>query len=823
MTDFFSAFNLQPGQMIGGYTLISQLGGGAMGTVWTVEDQIGNRFAMKILRDSLPEDTPLTPDEQCDEITARERLRREAMALSKIRHPGVAAIVDMELDDALAFIVTELIEGENLREDVRRNGPYKGEYLELLAEKLISAIDAVHRAGIIHRDIKPTNVMVSSTGPVLVDFGIAMGMGESHVTRTGLVMGTPGFIAPEVVEGAESDEETDWWSLASTLAFAATERPVFGSKPLMAVLQHEKAGVPDMRGLSPFLAAAFTSALNPDRSRRLPVGRLLQAIQDAEHQPDRNPLSDGSTPNANSDQPSSGQQAHSRQTDSQPIWTDQQSVTDSEAMRPFDAHLETSTKENDTEKTSGVDNPRRNWKHELNAALNPTTVITDINGSADAEKTALLGTVDSFSTDTASTFRPRHAVPGPHTHGEARTLLHDLAHGFQAAHGADPEETSTGGLEAIAEFEEPCNSSDEDGGSDSATLGLNEPNPFAGMDTTGQTMVLREPRISASDPDRRPVRPRQQPRVATVADFDPYAVADAPSRTASIRRSNTIAGNRDNAFGNLDNGIIHNNDIGRRNGFRPSANSFNESVDRLNRRSFCRQRIEKQTVVPHGRALAWFFAIPLTLLCAGLPIWGAAVGLFILWIAATYGYSILAQRRREQRHGGARSSDVFMAVFLSPFHLIRATIWLIPGVLVWLLCLLLSNSFAFLPINLSQTSGHIIGLTAVRLVFLEGSPRSSSGLLTASFGLIAWLLLSQTNLGSPQARLGFDAAWISLHRGVAHIRNSVDDADDQDLLDHLASGRLGIALLLLFVAFLAAAAMIFVTLPAIDWSPLVVF
>ena len=131
MTDSLSAFDLRPGQMIGGYVLVSQLGGGAMGTVWTVEDQIGNRFAMKILRDSLSEDAPLAPDAQRDETAARERLRREAMALSRIRHPGVAAIVDMELDDALAFIVTELIDGENLREDVRRNGPYKGEYLEL--------------------------------------------------------------------------------------------------------------------------------------------------------------------------------------------------------------------------------------------------------------------------------------------------------------------------------------------------------------------------------------------------------------------------------------------------------------------------------------------------------------------------------------------------------------------------------------------------------------------------------------------------------------------------------------------------------------------
>ena len=81
--------------------------------------------------------------------------------------------------------------------------------------------------------------MVSAAGPVLVDFGIAMGEGESHVTRTGLVMGTPGFIAPEIIDGAESDDATDWWSVASVLAFAATGAPVFGTKPMMAVLERE--------------------------------------------------------------------------------------------------------------------------------------------------------------------------------------------------------------------------------------------------------------------------------------------------------------------------------------------------------------------------------------------------------------------------------------------------------------------------------------------------------------------------------------------------------------------------------------------------------
>ncbi len=272
-----SALNLEAGSLVGGYTLISRLGSGAMGSVWRVRDDGGHQYAMKILRDSLAEEDA-SGERSRDQLTARERLRREAMALQKVRHPGVCGIVDMELDDALAFIVTELIDGKNLREDVRANGRYVGDDLERLGRKLIEAVKAVHAAGIVHRDIKPTNVMVSNTGPVLVDFGIAMGEGESHVTRTGLVMGTPGFIAPEIIDGAESDEMSDWWSVASVLAFAATGEPGFGTKPMMAVLERAAAGSANLVGLPAGTMAAFRSALNPDRTKRCTPDELLQAI-----------------------------------------------------------------------------------------------------------------------------------------------------------------------------------------------------------------------------------------------------------------------------------------------------------------------------------------------------------------------------------------------------------------------------------------------------------------------------------------------------------------------------------------------------------------
>lgn len=247
-----------------------------MGSVWRVQDDGGQEYAMKILRESTQID-----DADADESQrqARIRLRREALALQKVHHPGVCNIVDMELDASIAFIVTELIEGNNLREDVAANGAYVSEDLYRLTHKLIQAVKAVHASGIIHRDIKPTNVMIAARGPVLVDFGIAMSEGESHVTRTGLVMGTPGFIAPEIIEGNDSDEITDWWSLAAVLAFAATGKPVFGTKPMMAVLERAASGNAMLFGLPQRTMQAFRSALNPHREERCTPEALEEAIR----------------------------------------------------------------------------------------------------------------------------------------------------------------------------------------------------------------------------------------------------------------------------------------------------------------------------------------------------------------------------------------------------------------------------------------------------------------------------------------------------------------------------------------------------------------
>ncbi|NKY08029.1 serine/threonine protein kinase, partial [Cellulomonas hominis] len=216
---------LAPGAEIGGYTILAPLGSGGMGTVYRAVDGGGTPVALKLLHPHVGADP-----------SSRERLRREVVALQRLRHPGVAAVLDAEADSTEAFLVTELVPGPDLAEHVRQHGPLDAAALHRLADGLRDALEAVHAAGVVHRDLKPSNVLVTADGPVLIDFGIAQSVDETRVTSAGVVVGTPGYLAPELVDGAEPTPATDWWGWAALLAFAATGRAPFGTRPLEAVL-----------------------------------------------------------------------------------------------------------------------------------------------------------------------------------------------------------------------------------------------------------------------------------------------------------------------------------------------------------------------------------------------------------------------------------------------------------------------------------------------------------------------------------------------------------------------------------------------------------
>jgi len=261
---------LAPGSEVGGYRIVAPLGSGGMGTVYRAVDGGGTVVALKLLHAHIGADP-----------VARDRLRREVAALQRLHHPAVAAILDAEADSTEAFVVTELIEGLTLEEHVRATGALTAAELARLADGLRGALEAVHAAGVVHRDLKPSNVLLTAAGPVLIDFGIAQAAGDPRLTSTNLVVGTPGYLAPELLADAEPSAVTDWWGWAALLAYAATGREPFGTRPMDAVLARSRAGDVDVVGLGPLTAGALRAALDPDPSLRSLPEELVTDLEDA--------------------------------------------------------------------------------------------------------------------------------------------------------------------------------------------------------------------------------------------------------------------------------------------------------------------------------------------------------------------------------------------------------------------------------------------------------------------------------------------------------------------------------------------------------------
>ncbi|MEE6295572.1 serine/threonine-protein kinase [Georgenia wangjunii] len=257
-------------EAIGGYRLVRRIGAGGMGTVHEAVDAEGRHVAIKVLHPAISADP-----------AARERLRREVALLHRVRGSGVARVLDAEVEDVDAFVVTELIDGPTLEEDVREHGPFDADALADLAHGLADGLTAIHRCGVTHRDLKPGNVMLAADGPVIIDFGIAQVADDVRLTQTGLVTGTPGYLDPEVIEGADPGPAGDWWAWAAVLTYAATGRPPFGRGSMGVVLGRVSTGAVDTAGLPDVLAQALRSSLDPEPARRLPPEDLLQVVDGA--------------------------------------------------------------------------------------------------------------------------------------------------------------------------------------------------------------------------------------------------------------------------------------------------------------------------------------------------------------------------------------------------------------------------------------------------------------------------------------------------------------------------------------------------------------
>ncbi|MCI9889134.1 protein kinase [Micrococcales bacterium 31B] len=271
------------GLEIPGYRVQREIGSGGMGVVYQAIDLERRRVAIKILRSHIAHD-PIS----------RERLAREVGALSKVHHRGVARILDAELDDDHAFLVTEYVDGPTLDQVVRKRGPMHPRIVIEIGVLLAETLEVIHKTDIIHRDLKPSNVMLDAVNedslyrwdpqdeqvsPVIIDFGLAHAKSESRLTATGLVMGTAAYIDPEVILGSEPSAIADWWSWAATLAYIATGQAPFGNASADVMIARVRSEKPKVQDLPYQMRDFFNAAFRKDEKDRPTPAELVQWLK----------------------------------------------------------------------------------------------------------------------------------------------------------------------------------------------------------------------------------------------------------------------------------------------------------------------------------------------------------------------------------------------------------------------------------------------------------------------------------------------------------------------------------------------------------------
>jgi hypothetical protein len=256
-----------PGGMdrtVGGYALLGKLGEGGMGVVHLARRDGGERVALKVLRPHIVGD---------DE--ARRRLAREVSSLSRIRSRWVAEIVDADPWAEIPYVATRYVPGLSLHDHVVEEGAITGPDLTWFAACLAEGVATVHAVGVLHRDVKPSNVLMEGRTPILIDFGLARVADDPKLTHTGWLLGTPGYLAPEILYGEDATTASDVHSWAATVAYAGLGRPPFGRGPSMAVMDRVRRGQFDLEGLPPELRQVVAAALDPEPHQRPTLPQIL--------------------------------------------------------------------------------------------------------------------------------------------------------------------------------------------------------------------------------------------------------------------------------------------------------------------------------------------------------------------------------------------------------------------------------------------------------------------------------------------------------------------------------------------------------------------
>ncbi|MGW4425580.1 serine/threonine-protein kinase [Streptosporangium sp. NPDC004631] len=249
------------------YRLAEPVGRGGMGTVWRAHDELlGREVAVKEVR------LPLVLDEELRaELCARTE--REGRATAMVAHPSVITVFDVVTEDERPWIVMELLRARSLEQLLQDRGPLPPREAAEIGRQVLGALRAVHAKGILHRDVKPSNVLVTGDRSVLTDFGLAALEGDVSITQAGIVLGSAGYIAPERVLGAKATPSADLWSLGATLYSAVEGRGLQGRRTAAAAMAALTSGEPIPMEKAGPLTPVLRGLLTIDPATRLDAVR----------------------------------------------------------------------------------------------------------------------------------------------------------------------------------------------------------------------------------------------------------------------------------------------------------------------------------------------------------------------------------------------------------------------------------------------------------------------------------------------------------------------------------------------------------------------
>ncbi|MEU7989101.1 serine/threonine-protein kinase [Streptosporangium canum] len=255
-----------PQGWLGPYRLIGSLGKGGQGTVHLALTPQGQKVAIKVLHEHFTGNQ-----------VVRERFLREVEATRRVATFSTARVLDVNINEDQAYVVSEYVDGVSLEQLVRDQGPRNEDGLTRLALSTAGALAAIHRAGVVHRDFKPANVLIGADGPRVIDFGIARALDQVTAT-SGNIMGTPAYMSPEQLGGGSIGPETDVFSWAATMIFAASGRVAFGEDTIPAILNRVINHHPDLSALPQSLRPLAASCLEKQPGNRPTAADIMLRI-----------------------------------------------------------------------------------------------------------------------------------------------------------------------------------------------------------------------------------------------------------------------------------------------------------------------------------------------------------------------------------------------------------------------------------------------------------------------------------------------------------------------------------------------------------------